>query len=218
MSYDLLSCTRQLVSVAFPLLTNATWLSWLLSQLCRTLLCCSTATDCPTSHKQSTLSRSKWALYFAPFLILPSPCTGTRREQGTRRPFSCHTTDFRLDHLSFDSPDYVVLLCRLFTLGRCLDGSWNFTSAVLLNTAAFILPLETTSRNSCSQQNIQIIQRIFFSLTVKSPSCFLAAHNGVFDFLPAIKPDRPFRQRSSCFWHLRYQAKFIICEEGGQSF
>lgn len=128
-----------------------------------------------------------WHFYLAPFLILPSPWTGTRHEQGTRRPFSCPATDFRLDHLSFDSPYYVVLSCHcLLTLGRCLDGNWNFTSAVLLNTAAFMLPLETASRNSRSQQNIQIFQRIFFSLTLKSPSCFLAAHNGVSDFLPAI--------------------------------
>lgn len=142
------------------------------------------------SHRLSNISQTinivsvkmdpSWHFYFAPFLILPSPWTGTRREQGTRCPFSCPATDFRLDHLSFDSPDYVVLLCRL-------DGNWNFTSAVLLNTAAFILPLETASRNSCSQRNIQIFQRIFFSLTLKSPLCYLAVLNSrVSDRPPAI--------------------------------
>lgn len=171
------------------------------------------------SHRLSNISQTinivsvkmgpSWHFYFAPFFILPTPWTGTRR------PFSCPATDFRLDHLSFDSPDYVVVLCCLFTLGRCLDWNWNFTSAVLLNTVTFILPLETASRNSCSLQNIQIFQRIFFSLTL----VFFSSAQWSFWFSSCdCKLDWPFRQRSSCFWHLRCQAKFIKCEECGQSF
>lgn len=164
---------------------------------------------------QSTLYWSKWAhpdtsiLHRSSFVL----DKGLGMNRGLGIPFHVLPQIFTWIIQAL-TPDYVVLLCRLFTLGCCLDGNWDFTSAVLLNTATFILPLETASKNSCSQQNIQIFQRIF-SLTL----VFFSSAQWSFWFSSCdCKPDWPFRQRTSCLWHLRCQALFIICEDSEESF
>lgn len=77
-----------------------------------------------------------WHFCVAPFLVLPSPWTGTRWE-----------------HFLF-MPQIFAWVVQALTLqivssSRVVVWTWNFTSAVFwLNTAAFFLPLESFQKQS----------------------------------------------------------------------